>query len=571
MSLDDDPIDPPRTESITDLGDSDQLLVALLGRLSDDFRLNGVADVEPLARRHPAVAQDLRELWAAALIAEEFGKPPPADDTVAWPAVLPRNDNDSPRDWAFEPVLFGGCELLEEVGRGGMGVVYRARERNLGRIVALKRLPQGASPSTPDVARFRAEAEAAARLDHPHIVPLYAVDSHDGQPYFLMKYIEGDTLAKRLASGPLPPRDAATLLAPICRAVHYAHERGVLHRDLKPANILIDLDNHPYVGDFGLAKRVDVPSSLTQSGDVLGTPSFMAPEQAAGSRGAIGPASDVYSLGAILYQMLTGRPPFQAARAFETLLLVLEQDPLPPRVLNPKVDADLEMIALKCLQKPPELRYASAADLAGDVEAYLVGEPVSARSMNLWAFATRLMGETHHAAVLEKWGTLWIYHSIALLVFFGFTNWLQWRGVTERWPYVLTFTLGLGAWAALFWEMRRRGGPVTFVERQMAHIWGAGVLSINLIFVVEWLLNLPVLALAPLLAVSSAMLFMIQASILSGLFYLYSGMMILAIFPMAFFPSVACSIFGGTSAICFFTTGLKYHRLRQRQRRSQIQ
>jgi serine/threonine-protein kinase len=386
-----------------------------------------------------------------------------------------------------------------------------------------------------------------------------------------MKYIEGDTLAKRLANGPLPPLEAATLLAPICRAVHFAHERGVLHRDLKPANILIDLENHPYVGDFGLAKRVDVPSSLTQSGDVLGTPSFMAPEQAAGSRGAIGPAGDVYSLGAILYQMLTGRPPFQAANALDTLLMVLDQDPVPPRVLNPKVDPDLEMIALKCLQKPPELRYPSAAALASDVEAYLAGEPVSARSMNLWALASRLMGETHHAAVLEKWGTLWIYHSFALLVFFGLTNWLQWRGVTDRWPYVLTFTLGLGAWAAFFWEMRRRGGPVTFVERQMAHIWGAGVLSINLIFLVEWLLNLPVLALAPLLAVSSAMLFMIQASILSGFFYLYAGMMILAIFPMAVFPRVACSIFGLVSAICFFATGLKYHRLRQRQRRSQVQ
>jgi serine/threonine-protein kinase len=352
-----------------------------------------------------------------------------------------------------------------------------------GRIVALKRLLRGPDSTPQDLERFRVEALAASRLAHPHIVPVFQVGECDGQPYFTMQYVEGTTLARELAEGPLPAPEAARLLVPVCRAVHYAHERGVLHRDLKPSNILIDRDGNPYVSDFGLAKRIDVDAALTPSGAVLGTPSYMAPEQAGGAasgrREPPGPASVVYSLGAILYHMLTGRPPFQAATPIETILLALEHDPIPPRALNPRVSPDLEMIALKCLQKQPALRYSSAAALAEDLEAFLRGDPVSARSTSLRALAARLLGETHHAPVLENWGLLWIYHSIALLVFFGGTNWLYLRGVRARWPYVSIFTVGLGAWAALFWALRRRGGPIRFVERQLAHVWGAGIVAIN--------------------------------------------------------------------------------------------
>ncbi len=276
----------------------------------------------------------------------------------------------------------------------------------------------------------------------------------------------------------------------------------------------------------------------------------------------MGPASDVYSLGAILYHMLTGRPPFQAATPIETLLLALEHDPIAPRVLNPRVNPDLEMIALQCLQKPPTLRYPSAAALAEDLESFLRGDPVSARSTSLRALAARLMGETHHAPILENWGLLWIYHSIALLVFFGTTNWLYLRGITSRWPYVLIFTVGLCGWAGLFWALRRRGGPIRFVERQLAHVWGAGIVSINLIFLVEWLLGLPVLTLAPMIAVTNGMLFMIKAGILSGGYYLQAALTFLAIFPMAWFPRFAPIIFGVVAAFCFFVTGWKY-RLRR--------
>ncbi len=242
-------------------------------------------------------------------------------------------------------IMFDDFEVFEEIGRGGMGVVYKANQLSLGRTVAIKVLLRGQSPSSADLARFRTEAESAAKLDHPAIVPIYEVGEQYGQPYFTMKYVPGTTLTRQLAEGPITARQAASILAPICRAVHYAHQRGVLHRDLKPSNILIDEEGRPHVSDFGLAKRVEAEEHLTLSGAVLGTPSYMSPEQAAGKRGNLGPGSDVYSLGTILYQMLTGHPPFQAATPVETVLLVLEQEPLPPRLLNPRADRELELIA----------------------------------------------------------------------------------------------------------------------------------------------------------------------------------------------------------------------------------
>ncbi|WP_406696431.1 serine/threonine-protein kinase [Singulisphaera sp. Ch08] len=540
-------------------------LVALLQSLTDELRQGQVPDIEGAARRHPELAAELRELWATARIAEDLAAPTEA--TAAW-------SSDSYPSLTQRPALIesgmqrlGNHQLLEELGRGGMGVVYRALELEHGRIVALKCLLRGESAGVNDLARFRAESAAAAKLAHPHIVPLHYVDEHEGQPYFVMTYIDGTTLAKRLADGPMTAIEAAKLLVQVSRAVQHAHSQGVLHRDLKPSNILLDRDGEPYVGDFGLAKMIDVDTSLTQSGAILGTPSYMSPEQASRSWGPIGPASDVYSLGAILYQMLTGRPPFQAPSPLDTVLLLLEQDPVPPRLLNPKVNADLEMIALKCLQKPPSLRYATAAALGDDLDAFLAGEPVSARSTTLRALAARLLGETHHAAVLENWGMIWICHSVALIVFFGLTNWLVWRNVSARWPYVAIFTVGLGAWAALFWALRRRGGPIAFVERQLAHVWGAGVIGINLIFLVEWLLDLPVLTLAPMIAVMNGALFLVKGGILSGSYYVQAALTFLTIVPMARFPRFAPLIYGVVAGLCFFATGLKYHLRSRRSRR----
>jgi eukaryotic-like serine/threonine-protein kinase len=561
----------------------ESILASLLDELTEALRQGAQPDVEQVAKRHPALADDLRTLWATVWIAEEMAKAGPTDlepgaelgaalATMDWPPPTePSAAPGAPASNSEEAVAaryrsFGEYELFEELGRGGMGVVSRAREVARGRTVALKRLLRGPASTAQDVERFRVEAMAASRLAHPHIVPVFQVGECEGQPYFTMQFIEGTTLARKLADGPLLAMDAARLLVPVCKAVHYAHDHGVLHRDLKPSNILIDREGNPYVSDFGLAKRIDVDPTLTPSGALVGTPSYMPPEQAGslgpGRRVPLGPAGDVYSLGAILYHMLTGRPPFQAATPIETMLLALEHDPIAPRMLNPRVNPDLEMIALQCLQKPPTLRYPSAAALAEDLEAFLRGDPVSARSTSLRALAARLMGETHHAPVLENWGLLWIYHSIALLVFFGTTNWLSLRGVTARWPYVLIFTVGLCGWAGLFWALRRRGGPIRFVERQLAHVWGAGIVSINLIFLVEWLLGLPVLTLSPMIAVTNGMLFMIKAGILSGGYYLQAALTFLAIFPMVWFPRFAPIIFGVVAASCFFVTGWKY-RLRR--------
>jgi len=278
---------------------------------------------------------------------------------------------------------FGNYELLQEISRGGMGVVYKARHVKLNRIVALKMILTGEQAGHEEVLRFHSEAEAAAQLDHPGIVPIYEIGQHLGQHFYSMGFVDGPSLAEVLQTKALPPDHAAALVIKIARSVAYANSHGVIHRDLKPANILLDAEGNPRVTDFGVAKRLEGNSDLTRSGQILGTPAYMPPEQAAGKTHAIGATTDVYSLGAILYATLTGKPPFQSASPVETLMQVLAGEPTLPSQHQPGIPRGLESICLKCLEKNPAARYATAGELADDLQRFLDNEPIAARPADI--------------------------------------------------------------------------------------------------------------------------------------------------------------------------------------------
>jgi tetratricopeptide (TPR) repeat protein len=330
------------------------------------------------------------------------------DATRGDPAELPSGTQCRP---------FGDYELQQVLGRGGMGVVYRARQVSLGRLVALKMIRAGLWAEPEEVQRFRNEAQAIADLDHPGIVTIHEVGQLQQRHYFTMKLVEGASLAKMLAEFPAEPANAARLVADVAAAVHHAHLRGILHRDLKPANILVDEEGHPHITDLGLAKRVASDSELTQSGAVLGTPAYMAPEQASGHRGSVTTASDVYGLGAVLYALLTGRAPFGGDSVIDTIDAVRTQAPKPPSRINATVPRDLEIICLKCLEKEPSRRYSSARDLADDLRRWLAGEPIAARPVGgltralMWCRRRPTLAGTAAALVLALIGgfagTIW--------------------------------------------------------------------------------------------------------------------------------------------------------------------
>jgi serine/threonine protein kinase/WD40 repeat protein len=338
---------------------------------------------EEWCKRHPDHEDALREFFANREqlgLTRVFGH---VADTPTLPGDSSDEDLPGPGD---SLQYFGDYEIVKELARGGMGVVYKAIQKSLGRTVALKMILAGEHASEMHVARFRTEAEAAARLDHSGIVPIYEIGEHNGLHYFSMAYIAGDSLADRLSAGPLAPQAAAAIVADAATAVQYAHDLEVIHRDLKPANILMDGD-HPKITDFGLAKRLD-QQGMTATGEVLGTPGFMAPEQAANAEGA-DKLSDVYGLGAILYATLTGRPPFQAANVVETLVQLVETDPVAPRQLNTSVPADLETICMAALRKEPGRRYSSAAALEADLRRYLDDRPILARPVSMLEHAVK--------------------------------------------------------------------------------------------------------------------------------------------------------------------------------------
>ncbi len=373
-------------------------IAELLDRYLQQLQAGGRPDREALLRQHAQLApllecvEALHGLSSAAGLGEPTLASSEEDDTA-----------DMPRD-------FASYELLGEIGRGGMGVVFKARQRGLERLVAIKMILSSHLASAEHIRRFLDEARAAAQLRHPNIVHIHEVGQCRGQHYFTMDYIEGKSLAHRVVQGPLEAHGAAAIMEKVARAVDHLHQHGIVHRDLKPLNILLDADEEPYVTDFGLAKFFAADSSSTATGVIAGTPSYMAPEQASGHNADIGPAADVYSLGAILYELLTGRPPHREDNAMDTLLQVLGSEPMPPRKRNPRIPKELEWVCLKCLAASPEARYSSAAALADDLNRFLQGEVLEARSPS-WAH--RLVGwARREPALASRLATLGVFYVV---------------------------------------------------------------------------------------------------------------------------------------------------------------
>jgi len=352
--------------------------------------LDVLEDIAPARLPEPAAAPASE----AALSSETIGYQPPTGEM--------------PRD-------FGAYELLGEIGRGGMGVVYKARQKGLDRPVAVKMILASHLASPEHVRRFQAEAKAAAQLQHSPIVHIHDVGQPPGQHFFTMEYVAGPSLAQRIAKGPIDVPEAVRLVTIVARAVDHLHRHGLIHRDLKPSNILLDAEGEPHVTDFGLAKMFAADSGQTATGVIAGTPSYMSPEQASGRRKKVGPASDVYSLGAVLYELLTGRPPFREENPLDTIMQVLSREPVLPRRLNPRIPRPLELIVLKCLAKAPEQRYASAAALADDLEHFSKGESLDARpphlGQRLWSWTGR------QPALASRLGALGVFYVVELVNF----------------------------------------------------------------------------------------------------------------------------------------------------------
>ncbi len=361
-----------------------------LFRLLDNY-VNSLGDEDSSAQTFQAPDEllhsypELADLLDCLDSLESLAVPPAhlMDGSAAVPVAGDRSDKGRQASDDAAHRDFGRYELLSEVGRGGMGVIYRARQKVLGSVVALKMIRSSQLASQDEVRRFYQEARAAAGLRHPNIVSVHDVGEVGGQHFLTMDFVDGGSLADRLREGPLDPEPAAEMLLCVAQAVQYLHDHQIIHRDLKPSNIVLDQDGVPFVTDFGLAKVFEADSQDTASGTILGTPSYMAPEQAAGRLAQVSPRSDVYSLGAILYEMLTGRPPFSAENPLDTVLQVLESEPVAPTRLVSSVPSDLEELCLRCLEKEPEARFASASELASELQRYLQGEPVAARTTSL--------------------------------------------------------------------------------------------------------------------------------------------------------------------------------------------
>jgi len=407
--------------------------------------------------RQAAVAAVFAQTATASVAKPTAGLPPATPDaspilpTSPPSAAEAKTINLIPTDASQEIALIGAIgdyDLIEEIARGGMGVVYKARHRALKRVVALKMILSGPMASAHERERFRREAELAANLDHPHIVPIYEVGEDQGHCFFSMRLIDGGSLSKQAGRYKTDTTAAARLVSTLARAVHHAHGQGFLHCDLKPSNVLLDQHGAPYLTDFGLARRTGADSSLSGSGAILGTPSYMAPEQATGSRASLGPATDVYGLGAMLYELLTGRPPFRAATVMETVVQVLERDPTPPRELRDDIPKELESICLRCLEKTPKDRYPSAQALADELDGYLHGEGIAVTGI----FSRLRRWNRREPELIARLGGL------LLVAFITQYNYLVSKTQDFRLHYTVQAVLAIWALSAILFQHLMRAG-----------------------------------------------------------------------------------------------------------------
>jgi hypothetical protein len=491
--------------------------------------------------------------------------PARAQETLA-AGTLPLDSSAHPSHAASAWPCIDGFEVLDELGRGGMGVVYKAWQVPLQRLVALKMIVTGNTASQAHLDRFRAETLAVARVQHPNIIQLFDVGVHDGKPYFFMEYAAGGSLARKLDAAPQPFAAAAQLVQTLARAVHVAHEHGIVHRDLKPANVLLTDDGVLKITDFGLAKRLDDESAQTQTGSILGTPSYMAPEQAEGRVRDVAPATDVYALGAILYELLTGRAPFRGASMLETLDQVRAVEPVPPRFLRPGTPRDLETICLTCLQKDTACRYPSAAALADDLERFISGEPIAMRPAGLLGRLSRTLGRNRLRAEFQAWGNLLIAFGAIVCAFHVVLDQLYRSRQPLGWIVAIDcgqmLLLGLALWLTRI----RRPLPVQPEEHRL---WLEVIAFLMACALVRFIVArqaggvdaLYEMREYPLFAVLSGLVLFIMGSAHWGRCYLFALLFAVAALLLPYYPAAGVLTFGALWTVSLCSLGLHLRRL----------
>jgi serine/threonine protein kinase len=562
--------DAPHDEQ---LSPQEQKLFEQLDRYVSSLHAGDINSLSGLIERHPELADlmgclDSLEILAPTEIAEknDYAVRKETAATADVETVVLSSDNKSSSGNVetgsaakLEPFQeFGKYELLEEIGRGGMGVVYRARQKDLDRDVAVKMILSSRLASKEDVRRFYAEAKAAGSLRHPNIVGIHEVGEINGQHYFAMDYIDCESLAELLENGAIDDETAAQCLLEVARAVDFLHKHHIVHRDLKPSNVLVDDDGIPFVTDFGLAKIFDSDSGMTQTGTIVGTPSYMSPEQAAGRNSEISPQSDVYSLGAILYEMLTGRPPFKQKSALDTLVEVLEGEPTLPSKLNRAIPSELELICLQCLQKDPAKRYESALTLAEDLDCFLKREPISARPSGIFQKLRRW--SRREPALVSRWIALILTAGIVQIIYLIY----KFTGSAEFDPeYHLKIMSVFGVWAVvsfLFQRLLNRESIATIARFS----WAAAdlVLLTTLLCIADPPLG-PLLIGYPLLVAASGLFFRVRLVIFTtGVAIAAYLMLVFRLKPDSDTPLHYPIIYAAVLAVLGIMVGYQVYRIR---------